>query len=58
MNTIDPFDINDQIHRCEHCGHTDQGPNRCPHAIDRRYDCPNNPRNERRLHDRLRKLGR
>ena len=28
MNTIDPFDINDQIHRCEHCGHTDQGPNR------------------------------
>ena len=56
--TIDPFDFNDQIHRCEHCGHTDQGPNRCPPAIDRRDDCPNNPRNERQLHDRLRKLGR
>ncbi len=58
MNIIDPFDINDQVRRCEHCGHTDQGIGRCPHAIDKRYDCPNNPHNERQLHDRLRKLGR
>ncbi|MGO4923043.1 hypothetical protein [Bifidobacterium choerinum] len=58
MNIISPFVVNDQIRRCEHCGRTDQRPGRCPHAIDKRYDCPNDPRAERQLHDRLRRLGR
>ena len=29
-----PFAIPDPMHRCEHCGRTDQGIGRCPHAID------------------------
>ena len=53
-----PFAIPDPMHRCEHCGRTDQGIGRCPHAIDKRYDRPNDPQGERRLRDRLRKIGR
>ena len=25
---------------CEHCHRPDVGSDRCPHAIDSRYDCP------------------
>lgn len=52
------FAIPAPMRRCEHCGRTDQGIGRCPHAIDKRYDCPNDPQGERRLRDRLRKIGR
>lgn len=52
-----PFATPYHTRLCEHCGQPDIGANRCPHAIDPRYDCPNNP-NERRLHERLRKIGR
>lgn len=44
-------------HRCERCGRTDQGPNRCPHAMDPKWSCPHDPRHKD-LTKRMRKLGR
>lgn len=46
------------IHYCEYCGRPDIGANRCPHAINRKFDCPKNKRATRALADRLRRLGR
>lgn len=46
------------IKYCEYCGRPDIGANRCPHAINRKFDCPKNKRANMALADRLRRLGR
>ena len=46
------------VHYCEYCGRPDVGADRCPHAINRKFDCPKNKRATRALADRLRRLGR
>lgn len=46
------------IKYCEYCGRPDIGADRCPHAINRKFDCPKNKRANRALADRLRRLGR
>lgn len=51
----DPFA---PITYCERCGRPSIGQDRCPHAIDPRYECPNDPDGERALRERLRRLGR
>lgn len=43
---------------CEHCGRPDIGTDRCPHAINRKFDCPHDRTATRMLADRLRRLGR
>lgn len=47
-----------EIHYCEFCHRPDVGADRCPHAINRKFDCPKNNRATRALADRLRRLGR
>lgn len=46
------------IKYCEYCGRPGIGADRCPHAINRKFDCPKNKRANRALADRLRRLGR
>lgn len=43
---------------CEHCGRPDIGTNRCPHAINPKFDCPHDRKATKALADRLRRLGR
>jgi len=45
--------------RCEICGRPALGPRGmiCPHAVDRRYDCPEDPDRDARRR-RLRRCGR
>lgn len=47
-----------EIHYCEYCHRPDVGANRCPHAINPKFDCPNNRKATKALVDRLRRLGR
>ena len=46
------------IHYCEYCHRPDVGADRCPHAINKRFDCPHDRKATRALVDRLRRLGR
>ena len=44
------------IHYCEICHRPDIGADRCPHAINRKFDCPRD-RESRELTRKLRRLG-
>lgn len=46
------------IKNCEYCHRPDVGADRCPHAINPKFDCPKNKQANMRLADRLRRLGR
>jgi hypothetical protein len=41
---------------CEHCHRPNVGADRCPHAIDPRYQCPYD-RERKRRRDRFRHIG-
>lgn len=47
-----------KISYCEYCGRPSVGANRCPHAINKKFDCPKNKQATKALVDRLRRLGR
>ena len=46
------------IRYCEKCGRPNVGADRCPHAINPKFDCPKDKQANMRLADRLRRLGR
>ena len=46
------------IHYCEYCHRPDIGADRCPHAINKKFDCPHDKTATSALADRLRRLGR
>lgn len=46
-----------EIHYCEFCHRPNVGADRCPHAINRKFDCPKNKQATKALADRLRRLG-
>lgn len=56
-HTVDEWETVYKVRRCECCGHTNQGEDRCPHAINPHYPCPHDPKRAQRQ-QRLRKLGR
>jgi hypothetical protein len=44
-------------HHCEICHRPDKGVDRCPHAIDPRYQCPHDREHKRRI-ERIKHLGK